>query len=75
MGAVVGRSVMTTLASFPDSKKLYNELNPIRKKVFKDYISIEKRHTKRIKMYVKMYVLSSYVGYKLYRLVKGKHWK
>ncbi|MBW9282413.1 glycosyltransferase family 2 protein, partial [Lactococcus laudensis] len=49
--------------------------NPIRKKVFKDYISIEKRHTKRIKMYVKMYVLSSYVGYKLYRLVKGKHWK
>ena len=75
LGAVVGRSVMTTLASFPDSKKLYNELNPIRKKVFKDYISIEKRHTKRIKMYVKMYVLSSYVGYKLYRLVKGKHWK
>lgn len=75
LGAVVGKCVMATLASFPDSKKLYNELNPIRKKVFKDYISIEKRHTKRIKMYVKMYVFSSYVGYKLYRLVKGKHWK
>lgn len=75
LGAVVGSLVMTTLVSFPDSKKLYNELNPIRKKVFKDYISIEKRHTKRIKMYVKMYVFSSYVGYKLYRLVKGKHWK
>ncbi|WP_273711772.1 glycosyltransferase [Leuconostoc mesenteroides] len=71
LGAVVGRSVMTTLSSFPDSKKLYNELNPIRKKVFKDHISIEKRHIKRIKMYV----FSSYVGYKLYSLVKGKHWK
>ena len=71
LGAVVGSLVMTTLVSFPDSKKLYNELNPIRKKVFKDYISIEKRHTKRIKMFV----FSSYVGYKLYRLVKGKHWK
>ena len=71
LGAVVGNLVMSTLASFPDSKKLYNELKPIRKKVFKDYISIEKRHTKRIKMFV----FSSYVGYKLYRLVKGKHWK
>ena len=71
LGAVVGSLVMTTLVSFPDSKKLYNELNPIRKKVFKDYISIEKRHTKRIKMYI----FSSYVGYKLYRLVKDKHWK
>lgn len=75
LGAVVGNLVMSILVFFPDSKKLYNELNPIRKKVFKDYISIEKRHTKRIKMYVKMYVFSSYVGYKLYRLVKGKHWK
>ena len=75
LGAVVGKLVMTRLAFFPDSKKLYNELNPIIKKVFKDYISIEKRHTKRIKMYVKMYVFSSCVGYKLYRLVKGKHWK
>jgi len=75
LGAVVGKLVMTTFVSFSDSKKLYNEFNPIRKKVFKDYISIEKRHTKRIKMYVKMYVFSSYVGYKLYRLVKGKHWK
>ena len=57
LGAVVGSLVMTTLVSFPDSKKLYNELNPIRKKVFKDYISIEKRHTKRIKMYECMFFL------------------
>ncbi|WP_365806024.1 hypothetical protein, partial [Streptomyces sp. NPDC051105] len=71
LGAVVGKIVTSILAYFPDSKKLYNELNPIRKKVFKDYISIEKRHTKRIKMYI----FSSYVGYKLYRLVRGKHWK
>lgn len=73
LGALVGNLVIKTLVFFPVSKKMYNELNLIRKKVFKDYISIEKRHTKRIKRYVKMYVFSSYVGYKLYRLVKDKH--
>lgn len=35
LGAVVGKIVMTTLASFQIRKKLYNELNPIRKKYLK----------------------------------------
>ncbi len=35
LGAVVGKLAMTTLVFSPDSKKLYNELNPIRKKYLK----------------------------------------